>query len=674
MYRKEIDGLRAIAILAVLIYHAQISVLDTRVLVSGYLGVDIFFVISGYLIGKILMIEMDRTGRISFLRFYERRARRILPALIGVSLASLVAAWFYLLPEDFVDFSASVIASFLFVSNIFFYVETTEYSADTALLEPFLHTWSLSVEEQFYLIFPLVMLALFRWQRQRILAGFLILSAISFVFAAIYTRLDPDLSFYLPFSRIWEMLAGAIVARLELRRSRWLAIGWARRWLPLVGCVLILVPVFVALPAHAHPGPATIVPVLGTALVLAYGSTGGAVGAVLASRPMIVIGLLSYSLYLWHFPIFAFGRMSAVDPGLSDKVVWILAAIVMSVVSYAIIEQPFRNRAVIGGRVFGSSLGIAMLAVFMSNSAVLVSDGFSDRVPSALRPYDGPIGYRSLTDGTRRCHNHPDDICRLEIDDASDVTVVLTGDSHADTLSDDLFAKLRELKIGSYVHMTSSGCPVILGFTVDGRRHCSTDRQQKRMDLIDEISARSKTIVIYFARTPVYLTGTRYDGGPGRVEGGPPFKHVIDGDRTENLVKTLDRISHSADLIIVYPMPELGIHAQRYFLDRIRPVAPGKLERVMSQSPLGIPEEMFLERAASSLAALNSVNIPPSQRVYPHHLLCNTVETGWCAAHDNSQLFYTDSNHPNWILADRINDQIVRSVEAILARTNPVKN
>jgi peptidoglycan/LPS O-acetylase OafA/YrhL len=399
-YRREIDGLRAIAILAVLVYHAQVSVFGTQILVSGYLGVDVFFVISGYLIARILMTELDETGRISFLGFYARRARRILPALIGVSLASLCAAWFYLLPLDFVDFSASVIASFLFVSNIFFYVETTEYSADSALMEPFLHTWSLSVEEQFYLVFPVMLIALYRWRPDRLMTGFLCLSAASFAFAAIFTPIDPDLSFYLPFSRIWEMLAGAIVAMLELRRHRWLDLAAARTWMPLVGCLMILGPLFIPLPQSLHPGPATLLPVLGTALVLAYGSISGPVGSALASRPMVVIGLLSYSLYLWHFPIFAFGRMSGADPVLSNKLVWVAAAVILSAISYVVIEQPFRSRTAFGPRACGVSLAASIGAIFTVNTVILVDGGFPERVPAAapLRRADRiPIAHRRRT-------------------------------------------------------------------------------------------------------------------------------------------------------------------------------------------------------------------------------------------------------------------------------------
>ena len=201
IYRPEIDGLRAIAVFVVILYHAQLMLFGRDWFVGGYIGVDVFFVISGYLIARIILSELESTGRFSFLKFYERRARRILPALLLVMAVSLPFAWFILYPTPFAEYAQSILWSIFFGSNVFFYGVTTEYGADSALLKPFLHTWSLAVEEQFYLVFPVLALLVFKVFRRAFLIVLLGLAAASLVHAEMMTTQNPSLNFYSPFSR-----------------------------------------------------------------------------------------------------------------------------------------------------------------------------------------------------------------------------------------------------------------------------------------------------------------------------------------------------------------------------------------------------------------------------------------------------------------------------------------
>lgn len=667
IYRKEIDGLRAIAVLAVIIYHAQFMLPTGPFLPGGFLGVDIFFVISGYLIAKIIFVELDSTNRLNILAFYERRARRILPALILVSLATLSLGWLYQLPDDFLELSSSVISSFLFVSNFYFYFQSTAYGADSALLEPFLHTWSLSVEEQFYLVFPLLALALHLWQRKRQLAWFAGIALISFAGALVLGRLDSDLNFYMPLTRVWELLAGAMLAHMELRNSKIIALGRSRHWIPALGLTLIIVPLVLIQFLGRHPGLVTLAPVAGTAILLATCSPKDPIGRLLASRPAAFIGLISYSLYLWHYPIFAFGRMMNETPSILDRFLWIALTCLLSVLSYAFVERPFRKRQIIGGPAFGASLGAGLGLVFALNATVLLKGGFPLRVPEGLRPYTGSVGYRTLAIDGVRCHSHPDGICVFPIKPNLPLNIILTGDSHADSLSNDLFAKLKERSIGRFAQMSVSGCPIMLGFAVEGRKSCTAEQQKRRLKLIKELGHKGRNIVIYFARTPAYLTGKRFDGGEGRVEGGAPFRHLVEGNRTDNLVKTLNLIAQDNELLLVYPMPEIGAHVQRYFLKSMGSISSGSLKRALSIAPLDIPYDVFMARAKSSFAALDLVKIPKDHRIYPHALFCNSYHKGKCVAHNSRRLFYTDSNHPNFVSASMINDEILKVVDRLIA-------
>ena len=219
-YRAEIDGLRAIAVVSVILYHAQTVVFGRDWFEGGFIGVDIFFVISGYLITRIILTELEQTNTFSFIKFYERRARRILPMLLVVVAVCIPFAWQKLLPLDLVDFAKSALSAIGFGSNFFFYFSTTEYGADSALLKPLLHTWSLGVEEQFYIVVPIIILVIWKFARASLLTILVGMLIMSIQFADVMEVRNSELNFFLPFSRFWELLLGSALAFIELKYGR----------------------------------------------------------------------------------------------------------------------------------------------------------------------------------------------------------------------------------------------------------------------------------------------------------------------------------------------------------------------------------------------------------------------------------------------------------------------
>ena len=219
-YRPEIDGLRAIAVVAVILYHAQITIIGHQPFKGGFIGVDIFFVISGYLITSIILKELVTTGAFSFKHFYERRIRRILPALLFVMLVSLPVAWICLYPDSLIDFSKSILYSLSFSSNFYFHYTGQIYGAESGLLKPFLHTWSLSVEEQFYVLFPLVFLVIFKYFRKYLIHILIFGFLISLVLADWGSKNHPSFNFYTLPTRGWELIAGSILAYFEISKGQ----------------------------------------------------------------------------------------------------------------------------------------------------------------------------------------------------------------------------------------------------------------------------------------------------------------------------------------------------------------------------------------------------------------------------------------------------------------------
>lgn len=357
-YRPEIDGLRAIAVVSVVLYHAEVAIAGQTLFSGGYIGVDIFFVISGYLISSLIFSELRDTGRFSYLNFYERRAKRILPALFVVMLASILVGWFVLLPSDFVAMGHSIGSSVLFVSNIYFYIVTTEYAAPDSNLLPLLHTWSLSVEEQFYLIFPVLVLACMRFAKKFWITAACITFVASLAFAEIMTDRDPSFSFYLLPSRMWELLAGVGIALIE-RRKQSAMLAKSASALSLVALLAIVASIIGFDKQSHHPGLLTLIPVSACALLILTTSPSNLTGKLLSLKPMVWIGLISYSLYLWHFPIFAFIRSNSFEVQPEAIALGTALSVILAAASYRWIETPFRR-----GRLTqdSSPLKMAMMA------------------------------------------------------------------------------------------------------------------------------------------------------------------------------------------------------------------------------------------------------------------------------------------------------------------------
>ena len=312
-YRPEIDGLRAIAVTAVILYHAQIKIFGHQTFKGGFIGVDIFFVISGYLITSIILKEVISTGSFSFKYFYKRRIRRILPALLFLMISFLPVAWIYLVPSSFLDFSKSILYSLGLSSNFYFHYTGQQYGAESGLLKPFLHTWSLSVEEQFYVLYPLALLIIFKYFKKYLIYFLIIGFLISLGLADWASKNHPSFNFYFLPTRVWELLAGSILAYFEITNGYRCKYKILNLILPSFGLLLIVHSIIFFDENIFHPSFYTMSPIIGVCLIIWFSNRNEIVTSLLSSKIFVGTGLLSYSLYLWHYPIFAFARVKYFD-------------------------------------------------------------------------------------------------------------------------------------------------------------------------------------------------------------------------------------------------------------------------------------------------------------------------------------------------------------------------
>ena len=479
-YRPEIDGLRAVAILAVVLYHADVAPFG-----GGFVGVDVFFVISGFLITSIIQKDVSGPG-FSFARFYERRIRRIFPALFVMAAFCVFAGALILIPTEFGQFGRSLMAMAVFASNLFFRKDVGVVGYFHSVADPplLIHTWSLAVEEQFYIVLPPALLLLHRYAGRRIVPALLAGIVLSFVASVVLVQTKPSDAFYLITSRAWELLIGSLLAvqtfpPLAGRVSRELVSG--------AGFLLIVFAVFRYTDATLFPGASALAPCLGTWLIIYAGNQGRSlVTTALTRRPMVFVGRISYSLYLWHWP------MIVVTKYLSDgqlTLVTTIAAIALSLVaatlSYFFVEAPFRRpRRSSRRRPLFAGTAIATMVLVATGGAVVVSGGFPRRFdPATLEVIAANLEREKDAPGNTACENYRrvvtsvDDLITCPIGTGAKKNILFWGDSHVEELRPVIETLHREHALGGRgaVFAVAPACAPSLAMDRTGERlDCAT--------------------------------------------------------------------------------------------------------------------------------------------------------------------------------------------------------
>lgn len=510
-YRPEIDGLRAVAVLVVILFHAGLGV------PGGFVGVDVFFVISGFLITSLILKDLQQ-NRFSLVLFWERRARRILPAALVVTLSALVAGWFFLIPRDYVALGRSAAHQAIFSAN-FYFRGTIGYFNDATDKMPLLHTWSLAVEEQFYMIVPLLLLGLFRFQHFRrrgvLLAVFLSGILVSLSFSCYDLIRHPNAAFYLLHSRAWELLIGSTLAILP---STWVPTRRIiRELLSAAGFVGILVPCFFYGESTAFPGIAALPPCLGAALVIWANAPHEAglptLGRVLASRPAVFVGLISYSLYLWHWPLLTFARYQFFEPlSIGLRIGLLGIAFLLSVLSWRFVEMPFRKRTFcISRRSIFIFSGAGLGSVLVLGLSLVLAKGIPSRLAPQARIYAEAKGAWVVPE--------PPDIEGTTItgnlhafgnsDPKANPKFLLWGDSHAIAVLPAIDTFLKEKQVAGLAAL-HAGMPPVLGFAP--RRFRDGKCERHNAAVFNYIMNHKISSVFLVARWSYYGSQEKKDG------------------------------------------------------------------------------------------------------------------------------------------------------------------
>src|ERR1039457_156002 len=507
-YRPDIDGLRALAVLPVLLFHAKLGC------PGGFVGVDVFFVVSGFLISSLILDELN-AGTFSLIAFWERRIRRILPALVVVVLATIVAGWFLFLPEDFEMLGKSVIGQATLISNVFFYQQglvTGGYFATTADPKTLLHTWSLAVEEQFYLLFPFLLVLLARYRKLSLLKTMAGLAIGSFALSIYGSYANPSRTFYLLPTRAWELLLGVLLAMLRGRLSAGRLVRETSGW---IGIGLIFSAVFCYSGDTRFPGLAAVPPCLGAALVMfSSASELSGVGRMLAFRPVVFIGLISYSLYLWHWPMLVFTKyyfeyrdMIKQEPNVGFRAAILLAATALAILSWRYVETPIRKRWIFQKRPQIYAFAGASMAVLLAGGLLLFHGrGVPSRFHGKALSYVKSRNHRAFLNETSLQQAMNGQFVEIGSHDTNQpISLLIWGDSHAMSVTPVLDELCRRFSCRG-IQATCSATAPILRYADTNRFGLGEKSPVFANAVLTFITQRQVKNVVLAARWSSYLT------------------------------------------------------------------------------------------------------------------------------------------------------------------------
>lgn len=642
-YRPEIDTLRAIAVLAVIIYHANFYLFGNLVFSGGYLGVDIFFIISGYLITSIILKELIEKDSFSFKNFYIKRIKRILPALLFVMLVSIPFSWIYLYPTDLVSFSKSILYSLGFTSNFYFHFSGLEYGSPEGLLKPFLHTWSLSVEEQYYILFPIGLVLVFKFLKKHLLYFFLICFVISLLLADWGSKNYPSATFYFLHTRIWELILGSLLAYCEIKLGHRGQNKILCQIFPILGLTLIVYSFFSFDGKIFHPSFYTLIPAIGVSLILWFSYEDNFILKILSYKVFVKIGLISYSLYLWHYPIFSFANhLEIFFNNNLEKFLLILVTFILSIFTYYFIEQPARKKVSL--KIIISSLTIIFFIITTYSATVITMEGFTNRLK--VKNYQKKHTFLYLEQDNKPCFGR---ICNFG---SKEQKIILLGDSHLGSLAYDLYDKTKSDY--SFLSITSAGYFHLKNVDQINKhsKKINIDYDNLRIK-IDKILKKSRdNIIILGGATSLYFYNKRIEGRALHWDN----LFVDKKSKKHNpqvveraFIDLIDELSKNNEVILLYPIPEIGRNLQKKKFENMVRVFNYKYSD-------------FLKQNKEVIEFFDSINKPRVHKVYSYKAFCKKESVPLCSTHDKNNFFFYDGYHPSLIGAKMINDLIIKKI------------
>jgi len=647
-YRKDIDGLRAVAVLPALFFHAGFSGFA-----GGYVGIEIFFVVSGYLITNIILSEQSRQS-FTLADFYERRARRILPALSVVLLVTTFIA-FLLMPAYLLRwYSQSLVYVSTFVSNVYFFY-TTGYFSPAAGEKPLLHMWSLAVEEQYYFIYPIFILLLTKFARKYLPISVVIIALISLAFAHTLALLGQDkANYYHTFSRTWELLFGAVIAFWAIDKKAFPK--YLREIMCLLGFSMIVYAVVFFDQYTLYPSLLTLIPVLGTCFIIVFGNSTVLVSKALSLKPVVLVGLMSYSIYLWHHPVYAFLRLKTVgDPSFNSFVLAVMLSILLGYLTWRFVETPFRDKKRFTRKQIYSYSFLSIVFFCVLGLAGHYSYGFKDRY--SYEDYDETVTY---SEKRSKCHTRganylsPKDACEYF---GEDIKWAVMGDSHSVEIAHELAKRLETQNLG-IKHLSHSDCPPSLYFKV--KNPGCTEWFLESLSYLEQNQHITNVFLTYrhskflFGEHPyIYpelpdINPNTYFSRKSKVGSAEEARELY----WKGFKEMIARLQKSGKKVyVLYPVPEIPVEFRKAIMP-FSIFSEGTMIDLEKAAPIGY----YFKRQEYILKKLNSLNYGDNLvAVNPLNTFCGSE---FCSAIKDGKALYIDDDHPSLYGAGLIVDTL----------------
>ncbi len=636
IHRSDIDGLRGIAILLVILYHAGLGV------PGGYVGVDIFFVLSGFLISSILFDELEER-RFRFGAFLLRRLRRLYPALIVMCAVSIIPAYYLFMPRAFEDAGEALATAVSFTSNFLFFTEDGYFDGPSRL-KPLLHTWSLGVEEQFYLVFPLILISASRVKVAPLRLVIFVVFILSIGWSVWQSYHSPSANFYLLPSRMWELLLGSMLA--SFRHLPILHTGSKLKFevFGFGGLMLIVASAMLYGDLVRYPGYAAILPCLGCFFVLISGFQQSMVSRLLSLKALVFLGWISYSLYLWHWPLLVYAEIALMRPlAISEALATLSVAVLFAILSWRYVERPFRgSQGALSNRNFLLCCAVGCFAVLSFGLYIDQKDGLPQRIPAKLMSQlnsDLAISEERQCVGIAPENVSLSSLCPLgEADKAP--TFILWGDSHAASIAPELRKLAKHHGIAG-ISATSYGCPPLLDVervVFDPKRPCKAFNDAV-FSVIREKKDTALTVVL-LARWAAHA-----EAGSYKYEGGSVvyLRDSIAAATTlvenhevfrRSFLRTIAELRRlNVKVIVLGSIPEIGLNVpQAYFI-----------QQKLGRPDIKIPYSEFLQRQATVDSAFQrAANQYAFDFIDLSEQLCSKEQ---CYTRSEEKILYSDSNH-----------------------------
>ena len=604
IYRPEIDGLRAVAVLGVIFYHSEF-------LSGGFLGVDIFFVISGYLITSLIYLEYKKNKKFSLLNFYQKRIRRLVPALLVVIFLTSFAAYSFLLPYHFKEYIYSVIYSFFFSSNIYFHFSGQAYGANILSIKPLLHTWSLGIEEQFYLFFPIffILVAKFFFKKLNYFLIFIFLS--SFIFSLLIENSHQSFNFYMISSRAWELIGGGILAIHHIKKKKKLNVNSNyQKIFTKIGLALIIFSFLMFKDAGSLRIYYTIIPVIGCCLIINYNYKNDLIIKILSSKPFVSIGLISYSLYLWHHPILSFDKILGISKGdIFIKINLILLSILLAYLTYKFVETPFRKQNFYSGKklILTTFCLLPFFSIILFKSTMYQEKKF----PNIAKKLHEKTWFKTKQ-YLKPCFQRKKYFCSFDSKKSKNTIMA--------SIQEELRINLdnRDIK---FIPMTRSA---------GNELEANKNRRNKIL------KNKNATIIFHF-------------------DSSLDYKELI--NFKETIIFFLDK---SYKVILLYPIPKFNENTSEVLAEKIQ-----QKNFDYEYNYLNILYKEYQNETKFIFSELNKINHKNLFKRYPHKIFCNTETLNKCISHNKKDIFFIDESHLSKKGSELINIDLIKIIDKI---------